>query len=224
MQEEQHSTVLEVNDSKKSIQLSVSASGQSKKAFSNVTFQLWIKLKGFDESLNMNVFTLHADGGIICLLCSKHPVVNTGRGKNCNVFTTEPARPQRPSKLDNHISSDQHQNAISMEKNQHDSLFHCMHQDRITNKVSTVAERVHLIYWVMKEEIANRKIASLQTLVDRIGRNDRLCDLRHISSTAVTEFILLISEHLSNHIVSAVKESPCWATIKPPILLHFSNT
>ena len=88
-----------------------------------------------------------------------------------------------------------------------------MHQDCITNKVSTVAERVHLIYWVMKEEIANRKIVSLQTLVDRIGHNDRLRDLRHISSTAVTEFILLISEHLSNHIVSAVKESPCLATM-----------
>ena len=66
-----------------------------------------------------------------------------------------------------------------------------MHQDRITNKVSTVAERVHLIYWVMKEEIANQKIASLQTLVDRIGHNDRLRDLCHISSTAVTEFFCL---------------------------------
>ena len=61
----------------------------------------------------------------------------------------------------------------------------------------------------MKEEIANRKIAPLQTLVDRIGHNDRLRDLSHISSTAVTEFTLLISEHLSNHIDSAVKKSPC---------------
>ena len=142
------------------------------------------------------------------MLCSKHPVVNTGRGKNCNVFTAEPARPQRPSKLDNHISSDQHQNAISMEKIQRASLFDCMHQDHITNKVNTIAEREHFIYWVIKEKIA--KIASL---VDRIGHNERLCDLRHISSTAITEFILLISEHLSNHIVSAVKKSPCWATM-----------
>jgi len=39
-----------------------------------------------------------------------------------------------------------------------------------------VAERVHLIYWVLKEGIANRKVASLQTMVDRIGHNDRLCD------------------------------------------------
>jgi len=28
------------------------------------------------------------------------------------------------------------------------------------------AERVYLIYWVLKENIANQKIASLQTLVD----------------------------------------------------------
>ena len=100
-----------------------------------------------------------------------------------------------------------------MEKNQRASLFHRMHQDRITNKVSTVAERVHLIYWVMKEEIANRRIVSLQILVDHIGRNDRLRDLRHTCLTAVTEFILFISEHLSNHIVSPVKKSPCWATM-----------
>jgi len=41
-------------------------------------------------------------------------------------------------------------------------LFHVIHQDRISDKVNTVAERVHLIYWVLKEKIANRKIASLQ--------------------------------------------------------------
>ena len=41
---------------------------------SNKTFQSWIKLKGFDESLGMNVFILHADGGVVCLLCSKHPI------------------------------------------------------------------------------------------------------------------------------------------------------
>ena len=48
--------------------------------------------------------------------------------------------------------------------------------------------------------------------MDRVGHNDRHCDLHHNSSVAVTEFILLISEHLSNRIVSAVKQSPCWAS------------
>jgi len=47
--------------------------------------------------------------------------------------------------------------------------------------------------------------------MDRIGHNDRLCDLHHNSSVAAIEFILLISEHLSNRIVSDVKQSLCWA-------------
>jgi len=67
VQEVQHSTV------RISKAASVSANSQSA-AFDNKTFQSWIKLKGFDESLQMNVFTLHAEGGMLCLLCSKSVV------------------------------------------------------------------------------------------------------------------------------------------------------
>jgi len=179
---------------KNSIQLSKASSASADSqpvASNNKTFQSWIKLRGFDESLQMNMFTLHADGGIICLLCSKHPVVTTGRGKNGSIYTT---RPSRPSCLD-HLSSDQHQNANNLKITQCISLFHAIHQDRISDKANTVAERVHLIYWVSKEEIENRKIAFSPTVVDCIGHNDRLHDLRHTISVVVTKFILLISKH-----------------------------
>jgi len=49
--------------------------------------------------------------------------------------------------------------------------------------------------------------------MDRIGHTDRLCDLHHKRSVAVTEFILLILEHLGNRIVSDVKQSPCCANM-----------
>jgi len=104
-----------------------------------------MKLKRFDESLLMNVFTLHADGGIIYLLCSKHPAVTTVRGKNGNIYTSEPARPPRPNRLENHLSPDQHQKANSLEKTQRISLFDAVHQDRISNNVNTVAESIQLI-------------------------------------------------------------------------------
>jgi len=51
----------------------------------------------------------------------------------------------------------------------------------------------------------------LQALVDCIGHNDYPHDFHHTSSMAVTKFILLIWEHLSDHVVSDVKQSPCWA-------------
>jgi len=146
------------------------------------------------------------------MLCSMHPAVTTSRGKNDNICTSEPARSPRPNRLDNHLSCNQLWKANNQEKTQRISLFQAIHQDRIADKVNTVAEHVHLIYWVLKEDIANRKLASLQTLMDRVGHNDRLRDLHHNSFVAVTEFILLILEHLSNRIVSDVKQSPCWAT------------
>jgi len=84
------------------------------------------------------------------------------------------------------------------------TVTQAIHQGCISDKVNKVAERVHLIYWGLKEEIANRKIALMQTMVDRIDHYDRLRDLRHDSSVAVTKFILLILEHFSNRIVSYI--------------------
>jgi len=93
------------------------------------------------------------------------------------MHASEPDKPPRQYPLDNHLSSDQLQKANSLEKTQRISLFHAIHHDRISDKVNTVDDRVHLIFWVLKEEIANQKIASLQTLMDRICHNDRLRDL-----------------------------------------------
>ena len=138
-----------------------------------------------------------------------HPAVTTGRGKNGNIYTSEPARSPRSSHLDNHLGSDQLANG---KKTERISLFQASHQDCISDKANTVAERVLLVYWDLKEDIANRKLSSLPTMMDRIGHNGRLRGLHHNSYVAVTEFILLISEHLSNRIVSDVKQSPCWAS------------
>jgi len=101
-------------------------------ASNNKNFQSWIKLKGFDESLRMNMFTLHADGGILCLICSKHPAVTTSRGNNGNIYTTDPAIPPRPNHLDNHLSSDQHQKGLEKTLNAF-HYFPAIHQDRISD-------------------------------------------------------------------------------------------
>ena len=49
---------------------------------------------------------------------------------------------------------------IAWNKTQRIGLFQAIHQDCLSDKVNTVAERVHLIYWVLEEELTNRKIAS----------------------------------------------------------------
>jgi len=104
----------------------------SQRASENKTFQSGIKLKGFDKSLQMNAFTLNADVCIICWICSKHHTVNNDRGKTSNIYTTELASSPRSNLLDDHLSSDQQRNTSSQEKTQRISIFHAVHQDRIS--------------------------------------------------------------------------------------------
>ena len=147
----------------------------------------WIKLKGLDEEFKMNMFVLTADGAVLCLLCQKYNTV--GRGAAKYAYGRDAAYPSRQDLLEKHIETDMHREACDKERNQRCSDLHKLYEDRIKHKAITVAERVHLIYWVMKEEIANRKVSSLQSLIDLIGHNDRLRDMHKTSSTAVSEFI-----------------------------------
>jgi len=81
----------------------------------------------------MNVLTVHADRGILCLLRSMHSGVTTGQGKNGNIYTIDAARLPRPNRLNNPPSSDQHRKGNSLEKTQRISLFQAIHQDRLSD-------------------------------------------------------------------------------------------
>ena len=108
-------------------------------------YQNWIKLKGFNMTLNMNVFGLHADGGIICILYCKHINTSSNRGAAMNVYTKVSAKPKRPNRLDKHLEGEQHRNAVALEETQRSSVFHTQYEDRVSAKTKTISQRIHLI-------------------------------------------------------------------------------
>ena len=65
----------------------------------------------------------------------------------------------------------------------------------------------------MKEEIPNRKLPQLQNLIDRVGMNDSLTYFRHTSSYSTTEFILLISDYLTDTILSDISLDTVWSSM-----------
>jgi len=119
-----------------------------------------------------------------------HPAATTGQGKNGDIYTSEPARAPHPNRQVIISALINSKKPIAWKKTQCISLFQAIHQDCNADEVNTVAERVHLICWVLKD-ITNRKLASLQTLMDRIGHNDPLHDLHHNSYVAVAELFFL---------------------------------
>ena len=148
---------------------------------------------------------MHADGGILSLLCNKHKT--QGRGKSSQSYGEKPAYPARPNRLKAHLNSHMHKLAVEMDQQMRQSTFHALHQDCVEHKTITVAQRVQLIYWILKEEIVLRKVVSLQSLFNKIGLNYRLSDFQHTSSTSVSEFVALISQHLTDKIVHSLKRA-----------------
>ena len=118
----------------------------------------WVRDIHQDEGIE--VFVLHTDGGILFLLCNKHKT--QGRGTNSQSYSHQPAYPTKPNKLKAHLISDMHKLAVEMDQQMRQSTLHALHKYRVEHKTITIAQRIQLIYWVLKEEIALRKVASLK--------------------------------------------------------------
>ena len=155
---------------------------------------------------------MHADGGVLCLPCNKHKT--QGRGKSSQSYAEKPAYPALPNRLKAHLNSYMHKLAVEMDQQMRQSTFHALHQDRVEHKTIYVAQRIQLIYWVLKEEIALRKVVSLLSLFNKIGLNYRLSDFQHTSSMSVSEFVTLISQHLTDKILHSLKKAGFWASME----------
>ena len=78
---------------------------------------------------------------------------------------------------------------------QRSSALHQGYLKRVNRFDETVAQRICIIYWLVQEGIANRKLESMQYLINDFGENKELPDFIHTSNTAFGEFIRLISSH-----------------------------
>ena len=175
-------------------------------------YQRWISDSAFRcPTTNLMIFTLSSDG-VLCLLCSKHNC-HANSGSNRFEYSRDSARPSQRVRLSDHIKSARHADAVSKEMQQRNSVFHKKTVECARLKEQTVSERVFQVYWLMKEQIANRKLPSLQALTDKIGKNDLLRDFRHTSSSAVSEFILLISDHITSKILHDVTAAGMFAVM-----------
>ena len=80
-------------------------------------------------------------------------------------------------------------------------------------KDATIKQRIQTVYWLVKEEVANRKLASLQELIDTVGNNPVLRDFKHVSSTAISGFLLLISDQITDETMEMIKKAGVYATM-----------
>jgi hypothetical protein len=172
----------------------------------------WLSEPEFQcKEFSLAYFHVVQNDGVICSVCQMCPPISSRQQDR--VFSSEPSYPTRKDNLRVHLASANHKNAMATMRLQRSSTIHSQHLDRQQHLEQTIAQRIKTVYWIVMQEIANRKLEPLQQLLDDVGNNDRLRDFKHISGTSCNEFINFISDFLSDRTTAAIREHKFWSTM-----------
>ena len=141
--------------------------------------------------------------GLYCLLCTKHDTENP---QNKKIFNEEPSTRFRPEALSDHIGTKQHRDAVTTELMQRVSCFQKQldHQENVKDDALVKVFTSIKLYWLMKEEIANRKIISMLEMLEQIGL-DEVKYFNHRSAGSLREMFLTIGQAVEDDILKGLK-------------------
>ena len=164
----------------------------------------WINDKiTFCSKTGFNWLIYEEGRGMFCYLCRKHNVANTkNKSKKFNV---EPAVRFKKKAVEDHANSQQHKDAIAAELLSRVSTFH----EEIERKEKTKDDVYHntftAMYWLTKEQIANKKFTSLLELLEQLGLKD-MRFFQHRSAGSLREMFLLLGKVVRDTVVNTVAD------------------
>ncbi|KAL9977206.1 hypothetical protein ACROYT_G014585 [Oculina patagonica] len=124
--------------------------------------------------------------GMYCMLCKKN-------GSKGDTWAGIPCKKLVVDAIKDHADSKKHDHCRKAELPSRSSTFQHDLDRREEVEISLVQRAFQVIYWMMKEEIANMKFEGLLQLVERLGVSDmRIFD--HRSHPSVQEMVLEIGE------------------------------
>ena len=140
---------------------------------------------------------------LYCLLCSKHDTSNV---QNKKIFNEEPKTHSRPEALSDHVVTQQHKYTVTTELCQRVSCFQKQLDDRDRVKDDVLIKVFTTTYWLMKEEIANKKVLSMLKLLEQIGLDD-IKHFNHKSAGSLRKKFLTIGEAVEDDNLSSLKRA-----------------
>lgn len=164
----------------------------------------WINDKiTFCSKTGFNWLIYEEGRGMFCYLCRKHNVANTkNKSKKFNV---EAAVRFKKKAVEDHPNLQQHKDAIAAELLSRVSTFH----EEIERKEKTKDDVYHntftAIYWLAKEEIANKKFTSLLESLEQLGLKD-MRFFQHRSAGSLREMFLLLGKVVRDTVVNTVAD------------------
>ena len=132
---------------------------------------------------------MFVEEGLFCILCRKHKA-HSNQNKQ-EKFSSEPSGRFKSSALLGHLNS----------KTQRGSLFHKEVSNRKAAETKTIECVMRNLYFLMKEEIPNRKAAHLNELVSLQG-SDEIKYFQYRSQRVQTEMMLALGDAVCKSFLS----------------------
>lgn len=139
-----------------------------------------------------------------CVLCWKHKVQN--KHNKSQTFVEEPSCRIRKATFKDHANSQQHKEAIETEHLQRVSGFH-----KAVEKGKAVKDEVYFnafysVYWLAKNEVANRKTLSLLQLLQFFGLED-MKYFDHQSQRSLREILITLGQTVARQVLTNVRRA-----------------
>ncbi|XP_020615056.1 zinc finger protein 862-like [Orbicella faveolata] len=149
-------------------------------------------------------------GRMFCLLCKKH---NTSNIKNnSKIYNLTPAQRFKTDALKEHAKSAQHTPAVEAEMIRRVSVFHKEIESQERSRDEVLHNAFMAVYWLAKEEMANKKFPSLLKLLETLGL-EKMKHFQHRSAGSTIEIFLTIGKVLKQRVVEALKTSKAFGLL-----------
>ena len=149
-------------------------------------------------------------GGMFCLLCKKHNTANLKN--NSKVYNLIPAQRLKTDAVKDHSKSAQHAAAVQAEMLSRVSIFHKEVEEQVKSKDEVLQNAFMSVYWLAKEEMANKKFLSLLTLLQMLGL-ENMKHFRHRSAGSTIEIFLTLGGVLKQRVVEALRKSKAFGLL-----------
>ncbi|XP_068691032.1 zinc finger protein 862-like [Montipora foliosa] len=163
-----------------------------------------------DESTGIWWLVYDENQGMFCVLCRSHNTTSPTNGDG--TWNSKPCVRNITQAIKLHANSEMHKTAINKEHLQRVSPFHKEVQQQETMKNEVLVKVFSSLYWLAKEEIANKKATQLIELLERLGLEE-MRHFKHRSRASIREVFLFLGKAVKNRLITDAASSDAFGCL-----------
>jgi hypothetical protein len=91
------------------------------------------------------------------------------------------------------------------------------------NFIGIIKKKFHIVYWMIKNNIAIKNYSSLQNLINEVGENEQLKLFKHNSKSSFLDFMSIINDYCKETLIKSIKKFKLYSILVDSININNIN-